>query len=234
MDIILCKNPLDKETFEGALSMESGEIFLDLEGIRLGKDGTVSLLQFTRGGKDTRVFVLDIFQMPHFLAGRLQKILESEQWTKFMFDPRGDSSNLFEEYGIVMRNVVCLQLAEIAFDRQNGMRRRFVNSLANVIKRVTEQQEQEYICEIKDKGKSLFSPDRGGGYEVFEQRPLLPILVKYAAIDVEYLERIKQCFWDVLSVEWKEWVRFESHRRVSLAFSKGPLPTGKEACIAPL
>lgn len=233
MNIILCETPFDEKLYESILCQENGQLFLDLEGVQLGKEGKICLLQFTQGNGDDRIFVLDIIKSPELL-GKLGKVLESQHWRKYIFDPRGDSSNLFHEFGITMRNVVCLQLAEIAFDRQNGIRRNFVSGLSNVLKRVLDTEQQIVVCQMKDEGKRMFSPDKGGSFEIFEKRPLPEKIIEYSAMDVFFLEDIKRFFFDVLDQYWVDWVLLRSFERLELACSSSSLPTGKKACIAPL
>lgn len=40
---------------------------------------------------------------------------------------------------------------------------------------------------LKEEGKRLFAPERGGSYSVWSQRPLQPALVDYASADVRHL-----------------------------------------------
>lgn len=230
MNIIFCETSSDIAKFENKLSTAKGDIYLDLEGLRLGKGGTICLLQFTTGGVNDPIFVIDLIQTPEFLKeGRLRYVLESDDWTKFIFDPRGDSANLFDEYGILMKNVKCLQLSEIAFDRQTKRKRTFVSSLTNVMRRVLSYEEYERARTMKEKGKGLFSSNTC----VFKIRPLDALLLEYSAYDVKYLIKIKKEFYDKLDDTWKLWVEDRSRERVELAESSEPLPSGKEACLAP-
>ena len=48
---------------------------------------------------------------------------------------------------------------------------------------------------MKEAGKALFAPERGGGYEVWERRPMPRELLEYAAAaDVAHLRAM-----------WREW-----------------------------
>ena len=52
-----------------------------------------------------------------------------------------------------------------------------------------EQKRQE---KLREEAKALYEPKRGGCYEVWEQRPLQPILLDYAASDVKFMLEMKR------------------------------------------
>ena len=214
--------------------MHTKDLFLDLEGIQLGKTGTICLLQ-SYYGKD-KVDILDIWTDPEPLreGGGMRRMLEDPEWTKYMFDPRGDAANLYSSFGIRMKNVICLQLAEVAFDRSMGYQRRFVNGLCKVLDRVMTIHESHQSKQIKERGRRYFCPDLGGDYQVFCQRPLPDALVEYCELDVAFLPRLKEKFYDPLPDNRKEWVKTKSQERAELGFGSNPLPSGRDACLAPL
>ena len=49
---------------------------------------------------------------------------------------------------------------------------------------------------LKNQGRNLYAPDRGGRYSVWKDRPLRPELIQYAAADVKYLLDMKRAWGD--------------------------------------
>lgn len=55
--------------------------------------------------------------------------------------------------------------------------------------------------DTKSSGVYLFAPEKGGRYEVWEERPLVPELIEYAASDIRYMFEMKDRWSGGLSVE---------------------------------
>ncbi|CAD7967406.1 unnamed protein product [Amoebophrya sp. A120] len=52
----------------------------------------------------------------------------------------------------------------------------------------------DVFSDLKERGKALYDPRRGGGYHVWAERPMQGILLAYAAVDVSYLLAMKRHF----------------------------------------
>jgi exonuclease 3'-5' domain-containing protein 1 len=73
---------------------------------------------------------------------------------------------------------------------------------------------------IKNQGVSLFAPEKGGSYEVFEKRPLDPRLVQYCMHDVAFMFELERVMRGRLSRNMNHWDAFivrESAARVALS-----------------
>lgn len=52
------------------------------------------------------------------------------------------------------------------------------------------KEEKKRVEAVKTKGIQLFSPERGGSYEVFNERPIKEEIVDYCVQDVAYLPKL--------------------------------------------
>lgn len=85
-------------------------VSMDCEGINLGTRGQLTSIQL--GLMTGQAFIFDLVTCPSLVtAGGLQRLLESEDVVKVIHDCRGDSVNLFNQFGITLMNV---------FDTQAG------------------------------------------------------------------------------------------------------------------
>lgn len=134
------------------------------------------------------------------------------------YDVRNDSDALYNLHGILLQNVYDVQLLEVALRRSQSIRVKMVMSLRGSI--------EKYLTpppgwlKTKDAGAKLFAPERGGSYEVFEQRPLDPILIQYCAQDVALLVRLAdtmQGMMGPIGENWEGRILAESMKRVAMA-----------------
>jgi exonuclease 3'-5' domain-containing protein 1 len=89
---------------------------------------------------------------------------------------------------------------------------------------------------VKDAGCALFDPVKGGRYEIFEQRPLDPRLVKYCAQDVSLLFKLETALLERMIAPVKSWqdrIVTESTQRVKLAYSPTFNGRGRHMALAP-
>lgn len=102
-----------------SLYLPTSPCYVDLEGIRLSRDGTISLVQiFVQ--EEGVVYLIDIFTLgakafttPGSTGTTLKSILESPSATKYFFDVRNDSDALFSLYGIKLAGI-CPMPKELA------------------------------------------------------------------------------------------------------------------------
>ncbi|EFY96889.1 DnaQ-like (or DEDD) 3'-5' exonuclease superfamily protein [Metarhizium robertsii] len=205
-------------------------LFVDLEGIKLGRSGSVSLLS-VHVAPTAKTYIIDIFKLGEeaFTATStsgisLKNILESENIPKVFFDIRNDSNALFSHYGIRVGGIRDLQVMEFATRR--GPPARFITGLANCIKYdcpMTESQKQSWL-QMKDRAGRLYDPNKGGGYEVFNERPLRREICEYSAQDVALLPKLWEAYSTKLSHSnkafWQMMVDDATLKRIKQSQSK--------------
>ncbi|KAJ3507923.1 hypothetical protein NMY22_g16783 [Coprinellus aureogranulatus] len=98
---------------------------------------------------------------------------------------------LWNTYTVDMTNVFDIQLLELAVRKSNRQYSKRLTGLAKAIPLYLPSYYglPEWI-RIKDAGQKLIIPEQGVDREVFEQRPLPEVLVRYAAQDVQLLARL--------------------------------------------
>ena len=153
-------------------------IYLDIEGIKLSRHGSISIIQLFCLPKN-RIFLIDVFVLQEAafnttnLSGTsLRSILESPTTPKVFFDVRNDADALYSHFNISLQNVHDIQLLEVATRSRSKDR---VTGLGNCIKyevRLSAEAERKWKA-TKERGIALFSEQDGGSYEVFNARPML-------------------------------------------------------------
>ncbi|QKX62540.1 uncharacterized protein TRUGW13939_09701 [Talaromyces rugulosus] len=167
-------------------------LFMDLEGIQLGRHGSLSIMSLYLAPKK-RVYLIDIHKLGteaistvNSKGKSLKFILESSVILKVLFDVRHDSDALFSHYGIALDGIRDIQLMEI------GTRKGPKDFLAGLSKCVekdsTISAAEKQAWELtKSTTRRLFDPAFGGRYDIFNERPIQPMIVKYCAGDVTLL-----------------------------------------------
>jgi exonuclease 3'-5' domain-containing protein 1 len=213
-------------------------IFVDLEGINLSRQGSISLMQILLPPAPV-VHLLDLFSLQDqtfTTAGTAKKtlkdILQSEQYIKVFFDVRNDSDALFSHHGVDLNGVVDLQLMEYASRPRAG---RFIKGLAKCISEDyswTSDERHRWNL-VKEAGQKLFAPEKGGSYSVFNERPLLKELVEYCIQDVLALPRLLCKYADRLGPHMVVQVLGEGRRRVAESQGVSFNGTGRHMALAP-
>eukprot|EP00005_Dracoamoeba_jomungandri_P003433 CAMPEP_0174260780 /NCGR_PEP_ID=MMETSP0439-20130205/10503_1 /TAXON_ID=0 /ORGANISM="Stereomyxa ramosa, Strain Chinc5" /LENGTH=276 /DNA_ID=CAMNT_0015345107 /DNA_START=45 /DNA_END=877 /DNA_ORIENTATION=- len=193
-------NDLRQATKALTLIKGSSLISVDLEGA-LSRNGEISLLQIGLYGwkRQITIFVFDILELglsselPQVLDNGLREILENKALYKLMYDCRKDSDALYHQIGVTLRGVIDLQVLEVMIRKHKvGYPPRFVRGLSTVILKEGLSDANAQVCE--DQAKSLYDPKRGGSLQVWNVRPLPPILINYAAQDVYLILVLYSCF----------------------------------------
>ncbi|KAJ4348307.1 uncharacterized protein N0V89_009681 [Didymosphaeria variabile] len=159
----------------------------------------------------------------------LKSILESPEIPKVFFDVRNDSDALFHHFGIELRGIQDLQVMELATrggrnrERVNGLSRCIEFGLINVLTPLQRSQ----VKTIKARGAELFSPEKGGSYAVFNERPLDMMLEHYCMQDVVHMPAL----WNVYNYKlrirfWNFVVEHETKKRLAESRAPAYLPTG--------
>jgi exonuclease 3'-5' domain-containing protein 1 len=194
-------------------------LYIDLEGAKLSRNGTIALLTLYVPPKET-VYLVDIhtmgaraFSTPATAATApvttlnaegltkdtedhvvtLKYILESPTIPKVFFDVRNDSDALFSHYGIKLFCIHDLQLMELATTTRGS--REYLVGLSKTIEynasRLSITPTQTLVWKTtKETGVKLFAPEHGGHYRVFEDRPLSEAIKNYCTQDVVYMPRL--------------------------------------------
>ncbi|XP_075738728.1 egl_like_exo domain-containing protein isoform X3 [Rhipicephalus microplus] len=106
------------ETLVSRLSSQHQLVALDTEGVNLGPQGPLTLVQLATPAVE--VFLFDVQSAPQlFTEGHLRDILEAEHITKVMHDCRNDSAALFFQFGIKLQNVFDTQAAHATLQQQD-------------------------------------------------------------------------------------------------------------------
>jgi exonuclease 3'-5' domain-containing protein 1 len=228
-------------------------LYVDLEGIQLSRNGSVSLLTVLlhSNGKPDRVYLVDI----HTLGSSafttvassssdreiqtLKDILETRKIPKVFFDVRNDSDALFSHFDIRMKGIIDLQLMENASLNTRANGKRFLASLGKCIKYDSglSDAEKKVWETSKDKGKRLFAPKEGGRYETFNERPLHDDLKIYCVQDVRLLPRLHDIYdtkLRIMSGSWARKIKNETKRRLEESMAASYEPNGKDKALAPV
>ena len=223
-----------------ALPKSSPSLFLDLEGVKLSREGSISIMQIF-AEPNNHVYLVDIqtlgaaaFSTPATAGGTtLKTLLEDITIPKVFFDVRNDSDALFFHYQIELRGVEDVQLMENA-TRPAGSKR-LLNGLKKCIEKeapISDKEKQDWR-NIKDKGETLYHPKNGGSYKVFNARPLAPDIKAYCVNDVKLLPQLRSWYWNRLGVQWKEKVRTKTTARVLDSQSPAYQPQGMHKARGP-
>ncbi|KAI3530643.1 hypothetical protein CABS03_15163 [Colletotrichum abscissum] len=194
-------------------------LFLDLEGVSLSRNGSISLITVFVLPR-SHVYLVDIHTMQSTAfstaAGgtTFKHILESPDITKVFFDVRNDSDALFHHFQVKLSGIEDVQLMENAA-RPRGQRR-YLNGLDKCIASYAplSPEEKARWKAAKEAGLNLFHPRRGGSYEVFNSRPMSTPIGIYCINDVRYLPHLREALWPQLDDVWRQKVGEETKKRI--------------------
>lgn len=213
-------------------------IFVDLEGINLSREGSISLMQLLVPPAPV-VHLVDIFTLKGqafdtvgTAGNTLKDLLESEQYVKIFFDVRNDSDALFSHFKVSLAGVVDLQLVEYATRPRAG---RFIKGLAKCIAEDYHWNpaERRKWTLAKEAGQKLFAPEKGGAYSVFNERPLPDALQEYCVQDVTVLSKLLSTYAAKLQSHMAVQVLDESKRRVAKSQGLDFNGQGSHMALAP-
>lgn len=221
------------------LPAEPPSLYIDLEGIKLSRQGSISILQLYLLPTH-HTYLVDVHQLQQrafsttgaVSAQCLKSILEAKDTPKVFFDVRNDSDALFHHFHIRLAGVHDIQLMELA---TRSFPRQYVRGLQKCIEYdagLTSAENRVWTA-TKEKGMKHFLPDKGGRYEVFNERPLAEDLVQYCVQDVQFLPRLWAWYHSLLSPSWAGRVRAEEEARVLASQSVGYRGHGRHKALAP-
>ena len=220
-------------------------LYIDLEGAKLSRYGTISLLTLFLFPNHT-TYLLDITTLgslafstpsPTQAQTTFKSILQDASIPKVFFDVRNDSDALHSHFQISLAGIIDLQLLELG-SRAGGLdQKRTVCGLARCIKthaQLTPAEKKTWEA-VKDKGALLFAPEKGGRYEVFDERPLSMEIMNYCVQDVRFLPGL----WDVYNKrlgddrKWIALIEEATLERVRDSQSKDYVPDSKMKVFGP-
>ncbi|KAL3449168.1 ribonuclease H-like domain-containing protein [Aspergillus insuetus] len=213
-------------------------LYIDLEGINLSRHGSISIMQIFLLPKN-EIYLIDIhtlraaaFSTPSASGTTLKSILEDESIHKAFFDVRNDSDALYSHYGVHLAGIRDIQLLELA--TRSGSRR-LINGLGRCIERDAGLSGFEASAwkDIKEKGRRLFAPERGGAYEVFNARPFSEEIILYCAQDVRILPKLWEVYNGKLGSRWMERIEVATRDRINVCFQAGYTGFGRHMALAP-
>lgn len=201
----------------------SPPLFIDLEGVNLGRSGSISILSLYAVHKGI-ISLVDVYKLGKAAFSNpqpgkhtsLRAILESPSIRKVFFDVRNDSDALFSHYDIRPDGIRDLQLMELA--TRSGSKK-YVAGLAKCIKRdspISNLRKAEWKRR-KDEVTRSFDPRKGGRYEVFNKRPLPEDIIEYCAADVSQLLGLYSTYERNMSPMWRTKVRNATDDRIRLS-----------------
>jgi exonuclease 3'-5' domain-containing protein 1 len=228
-------------------------LYIDLEGVKLSRNGTISLLTLYVLPQDT-VYITDIhnlgadaFSTPAAVPTiapkesdntvtnpeakepplTLKSILQDANVPKVFFDSRNDSDALFAHFGIRLQCIHDIQLMDLATTTRSS--RDYLSGLSNCIRWDSgiAYTKRMHAQSIKEAGTRLFAPERGGSYEVFNERPLKKEVEEYCAQDVVHIPKL-WLVYDARSDDfWREMCREGAAERVKESQTKEYVSSGE-------
>ncbi|KAK6526496.1 hypothetical protein TWF694_005079 [Orbilia ellipsospora] len=226
------------------LPCDPPSLYIDLEGINLSRYGTISILTIYAAPQRT-TYLIDVHTLQHSAfttPGRtnpnttLKSLLEDPLVPVVLFDVRNDNDALVNLYQVKMAGAIDIQLMELAC---RAGKKRFLNGLAKVLSsyNVMSEEQAKVITAKKEAGVKLFAPEKGGSYEVFNERPLRPEIGQYCVQDVAFLKTLWSLFEVALSTPGRRWrkaqIATEVQRRLAMANDPNYNPRGREKSLGP-
>ncbi|KAK8013571.1 ribonuclease H-like protein [Apiospora marii] len=210
----------------------SPSLFLDLEGVNLSRQDP-SLSFRSSSSLKAALTSSTAFSTPGKACKiTLKDLLESDTIPKVFFDVRNDSDALFGNFNVDLAGIQDLQLMELA---TRAFNRRHINGLSRCIERDCPMTSGERYAwkHIKEQGVKLFAPEKGGSYEVFNERPLPEKVRLYCVQDVQFLPRLWSYYDAKMSEKWKARVLAASKDRVILSQTPDFNGKGQHMALAP-
>ena len=222
-----------------SLPKNSPYVYVDLEGVRLSRNGSISLITLFVQSQNF-VYLIDVHKLQTAAFNTatadgttLKSVLESSEIIKVFFDLRNDSDALHHHFGVRLSGVEDIQLMENA--ARTTFPRRYVKGLERCIINdapISVEEKQNWKA-AKEKGLKLFEPNNGGSYDIFNERPIHTDIEYYCVIDVQFLPLLRNLYWGQLNDTWKMRVIDETKKRVLGSQSPDYVPHSEEKKFGP-
>lgn len=223
----------------------SPAIYIDLEGVNLCREGSISILTLLIdvGTSTTYVYLIDVhtlgaqaFNTVGVKQATLKDVLQDKEIPKVFFDVRNDSDALFAHFSVALQGVEDVQLMESA-TRETTASRKFLTSLNKCVENdmliFLKESERASWKLAKEKGERLYKAEHGGSYDVFNQRPIPEDILSYCVGDVQCLPQLRDNFYTLRAHRWQDLVREESEKRVAMSQRSDYQPHGPARAMAP-
>ncbi|KAK5155915.1 hypothetical protein LTS14_005481 [Recurvomyces mirabilis] len=212
--------------------------YIDLEGDDLCRHGTVSLITILVVPHH-KVYLIDVatlgrsaFDTSTADGNTLRQLLESDRIAKVFFDIRNDSDALYSLYGVNVAGIEDIQLMELA---SRNFSKRCVHGLAKCIENdaKVDYETRRNWRNVKDNGRRLFDPARGGSYAVFAERPMSTEVRDYCVQDVALMPNLRDVYRAKLCDAWWRKIEDETRARIRLSQSVGYNGKGRHMALGP-
>jgi exonuclease 3'-5' domain-containing protein 1 len=170
-------------------------LYIDLEGVKLGRRGSISILSLYLA-TTKKVYLVDIhipggtaLSTRNGAGDSLKTILEASIIPKVFFDIRNNSDALFSHYQISVDGVKDLQLMELS---TRIFSKKYVAGQAKCIQNcdtISSVVKAEWHLS-KDGAGRLHDSKKGGRYVIFNERPMKPEIEQYCARDEALLPEL--------------------------------------------
>ncbi|XP_054290269.1 egalitarian protein homolog [Macrosteles quadrilineatus] len=165
------------QIIEEVMRKSPSAISFDCEGINLGIKGQLTLFQI--GLPSGQAYIFDLITCPSLVtSGGLQKLLESDNVIKVIHDCRNDSVNLYNQFGITLRNVFDTQAAHAVLQLQQTGKP--VYKVKNISLNALCELYEAPINPMKEQLKNVYRRDQ----RFWARRPLTREMMMFAAADV--------------------------------------------------
>ncbi|KAK6413820.1 hypothetical protein LTR95_017812, partial [Oleoguttula sp. CCFEE 5521] len=221
-------------------SVEAGSasISLDLEGLNLSRNGSISLVQIWIPFLE-EAFLLDVhtlgrqaFSVVNREGKTIKSILESDRLNKYLFDVRNDADALYALFNVQLAGVTDVQLLELATRRGS---KHVLCGLAACI-----EEERVIPSPVVLEWKStklqvieMLKAGSSGSCDVFNTRPLSQLLINYCVGDVQFLPALSAVYEKRLNKYWSERVQVETVQRLEQSRGLHYIPQGKHKIFGP-
>jgi exonuclease 3'-5' domain-containing protein 1 len=208
-----------------SLAVEPPSLYINLEGIAVGRHGSISFLTL-HIVPTKKTHLIDIhslneaaFSTTTASGTSLKSILESPTIPKVVFDIRNDSDALFSLFQVSVDGIIDLQLM------RSAARGRPAAGLVECIEKdspfsVRERSEWRHA---KETGYRFFGPEKGGRFEVLNERPIKPEMIHYCQLDIVLFPGLYGIYSAPLKrsdkASWQDHILEETKRRVRLSQS---------------
>jgi len=216
---------------------EPPSYYIDTEGHKLGRSGTLDLLQLhVLPLQETLVIDIYTLQQKAFNTSSqglsLKMLLESSSIAKVFFDVRSDSDALFSHYEILLEGVVDLQMMEYFQPGRGGRHLRGLKDCITQDSGLMPEEIQDWSL-TKDSVVESFSTVATPQNYLSQLRPLPDILLTYSVGDVKHLPHLYEIYRQCLSKQVWNLVRKESQKRLQQSRQSAYDPDSKRKWKGP-
>lgn len=232
---------LDAITALSASSNKTPSLYIDLEGTKVSRNGTLALLTIMIYPQ-MKTYIIDVTTLGKTAfdtkdsTGKqdLKSILELDNVVKVFFDVRRDSDAFYAHFGVQLAGIHDLQLMQLAA-RPWWVEKQNLSGLGKCIKFDAGLSMRDNIAAaaIKEKGVRFFDPTKGGSYAVFDARPLSEDIKKYCVQDVQFMPKLWEVYRRRMSEFWWTEVLKETKARIQVSQTADWNPHGPNMGLAP-